>query len=246
MTTHTQTHRFLDLGRREGFWRRGIDFPRLAHQVFGTDNLQGRSVLEIGCGKGVFCLWAAMHGASRVVGLEPMSDGFYDKNNFRHTFMTLASELGVNGVSMETCTLQQYTAPEASFDYVLSVASINHLDEPACIDLHQNGASRHTYIEVFTALRRLMKPGGELVILDSSRRNLFGDMGLKSPFQPQIEWHKHQPPEIWVKILKTAGFAQAEVKWLGNRAFRYLGLTRVPRPMAYCMDSVFRLKLKAL
>ena len=246
MTTQEQKQKFLDLGRRAGFWRRGVDFPRLARQIFGTDDLRGRSLLEIGCGKGVFCLWAAMHGAVRTVGLEPMSDGFYDEGDFQHTFMSLASELGVEGVSMETCTLQQYAGAEASFDYVLSVASINHLDEPACIDLHTNGASRQKYIEVFTALRRLMKSGGELVILDSSRRNLFGDMGMKSPFQPQIEWHKHQLPEVWVDILAVAGFGQAEVTWLGNRALRYLGLPNIPRPVAYCMDSSFRLELRAL
>ena len=50
------------LGQEMGLWTHGFDFARHARQLFGAIELRDLAVLEIGCGKGLFCLWAALHG----------------------------------------------------------------------------------------------------------------------------------------------------------------------------------------
>ena len=55
------------IGQKMGVWNRGYDFPRFARQVFRETDFRNKTMMEIGCGKGMLCLWAAMHGARHVV-----------------------------------------------------------------------------------------------------------------------------------------------------------------------------------
>ena len=64
-------------GRRNAFWRfvdrkfRRDIYARyqLTFQRLGT-NLRGKTVLDIGCGSGVYCIEAARRGAAKVVGID--------------------------------------------------------------------------------------------------------------------------------------------------------------------------------
>jgi predicted RNA methylase len=45
-----------------------------ARFLFDAVDLHGKRVLEVGCGRGAWVVWAALHGASHVLGLEPEAD----------------------------------------------------------------------------------------------------------------------------------------------------------------------------
>lgn len=243
MAENESVNRLLQVGKEGGLWSRGLDFPVRARQLYGDVDLRDKRVLEVGCGRGEFCLWAGVHGARRVVGLEPMSDGFYDAANYLEQFRKLVANLDLSGVEMEQKRLQDHEAQNGSYDLVLSVASINHVDEPACIRLHDDAEARATFIRIFTDLARIMAPGGKVVIIDAMRRNLFGDLGMRSPFNPDVEWFKHQQPELWADVLGAVGFTSPRISYLGNRFFRYAGIPYIPRSLSYCSDSLFRLEM---
>jgi len=44
-------------------------------QIFEDFNFHGKNMLEIRCGKGIFCVWATIHGARHVIGLDPFEKG---------------------------------------------------------------------------------------------------------------------------------------------------------------------------
>ena len=73
------------MGQEMGLWNHGFDFPRFATQLFGDIDFRDKTMLEIGCGKGMLCLWAALHGAE-TVGLEPMAEGCYDSSECHQAF----------------------------------------------------------------------------------------------------------------------------------------------------------------
>ena len=50
----------------------------LAEYLVEKYSIYNKDILEIGCGKGLFCLWASIHGADKVIGLEPFEEGCYD------------------------------------------------------------------------------------------------------------------------------------------------------------------------
>jgi cyclopropane fatty-acyl-phospholipid synthase-like methyltransferase len=231
------------LGQTMGLWNHGFDFPRSCRQLFRNLDFRGKTMLEIGCGKGVFCLWAALHGAREVVGLEPLADGAFDSSACHSDFQSMAAQLGLHQARISPATVQEFDAPDNSFDIVLSVASINHLDEKSCIKLHESPLAVKAYERIFRRIARMMKPGGKLIVVDAARRNIFGDLGVRNPLCPNIEWFKHRQPNHWAALLQGCGFGQARIRWSSGKLLRYLRINTLPKTLAYFGQSIFRLEM---
>lgn len=231
------------MGQKMGLWNHGFDFPRFARQLFRDVDFHNKTMLEIGCGKGLFCLWAAMHGARHVVGLEPLAEGAYDSSDCHRKFRSMAEQLDLPQARILPTTVQDFDCPGNYFDIVLSVASINHLDEKSCVALGKSEAARNEYQKIFRNIARMIKPGGKLIIMDAARRNFFGDLGLRNPLTPNIEWFKHQQPEYWAGLLSECGFGNARIRWTSGKLLRYAGITTLPRALSYFGQSIFRLEL---
>lgn len=235
--------RIRQIGQAAGLWNHGFDFSRSCRQIFRGVDFPGKSMLEIGCGKGILCLWAALHGAREVVGLEPLAQGAFDSSECHRDFQAMADKLGLSQARISPLTIQNYDATPNSFDIVLSVASVNHLDEKNCIRLRESPLAVQAYERIFRRIARIMKPGGKLIIVDAARNNAFGDLGLRNPMTPCIEWFKHQQPEFWAGLLHDCGFGQTNIRWVSGRLLRHMGIRAVPKFLAYFGQSVFRLEM---
>jgi SAM-dependent methyltransferase len=235
--------RIRQMGRKMGLWNHGFDFPRFAGQLFRDIDFQDKTMLEIGCGKGMLCLWAAAHGARHVVGLEPLAEGAYDSSECHQAFRSMAEQLDLPQARILPNTVQEFDSPSNYFDVVLSVASINHLDEKSCVALGRSEAAENEYRKIFCNICRMMKPGGKLIIMDAGQRNFFGDLGLRNPMSPNIEWFKHQQPEYWARLLGDCGLGNAKIHWSGGKLLRYAGITTLPQALSYFGQSIFRLEL---
>lgn len=235
--------RIRAMGQKMGLWNHGYDFPRFARQVFRDIDFRDKTMLEIGCGKGMLCLWAAMYGARHVVGLEPLAEGAYDSSECHQAFRSMADQLELPQARILPDTVQAFDCPSNYFDVVLSVASINHLDEKNCVELGRSETAKNEYQKIFRGIARMMKPGGKLIIIDAARHNFFGDLGLSNPMSPNIEWFKHRQPEYWTGLLGECGFGNARIRWSSGRLLRYAGLTTIPRTFSYFGQSIFRLEL---
>jgi len=215
---------------------------------FGDVRLAGRSVLDVGGGKGLLTFAAAQRGARDAVLMEPELAG--STEGVTRRFQERARALGLEDrVSLVSATLQAWQPGERRFDVVLSANSINHWDEPACIEAHRSDAARATYVGLLRKLFGMTRPGGDLIVTDAARRNLFGDLGLRNPLSRDIEWEKHQSPHFWAGICAEAGFAEPRVSWT---TFNSIGRLAGGRGAAlldnfvagYCTGSTFRLAMK--
>lgn len=211
--------------------------------VLGDLDLAGRAVLEIGCGKGWISLYAASSGASRVVGLEPETEGSTsgDLAEFRAVIRLLNL---TPVVEARAETIQHYDPREARFDLVVSRASINHLDEEACIHLRTSPEARESYRAIFAKIAGLLRPGGHLVITDSSPRNVFPLLGLRNPIAPTIEWDKHQPPREWAGLLSECGFRDPQISWRMPRPLAPFGRLAANELVSFFLWSRFRLVMR--
>jgi 2-polyprenyl-3-methyl-5-hydroxy-6-metoxy-1,4-benzoquinol methylase len=189
--------------------------------LFDGVPLRGRSVLEIGGGAGILSYYAASMGATRVVCLEPEADG--GTAGIRQRFRQLGQRLRLDSVRLEPTTLQRFDAAGATFDVVVVHDAVNHLDEEACISLTYSSESRLRYVDLFRKIAALTRPGGNLVVADCSRYNLFGMLGLRSPLAPTIEWHKHQAPKTWAALLEAVGFERPRIRWSSFNTLRWPG-----------------------
>jgi len=208
-------------------------------RVFRGIDLKGKTVLDIGGGDGMFSFYAACSGAAEAVCLEPIAEG--SAADMDTNFGRIKQQLQVSNVSLVPLPLQDYASNGRQFDIVLSHDSINHLDEPACIDLQTSEKSKAIYAELFGRIYDLVAPGGLLIICDCSRRYFFNDFNMLNPFVPAIEWHKHQAPGTWAKMLQNVGFTNPKVDWSSPNVLGSRGQFLANKPAAYFLASHFRL-----
>lgn len=206
METQTQLHYISALLKYKSPER----YIARAGFIFDGMNLQGKRVLEIGCGKGALLAWAALHGASSVLGLEPEEDGAV--NGGYRVLEKVISTLGMDSVSIRANKFDDCTFSEL-FDVVVLHNVINHLDEQAVVDLDVNPSSYSVFLGIVKKIRAVTAQGGVLILADAARSNLWGDLGARSPFAKTIEWTKHQNPATWQKLFEQAGFQFLDLRW---------------------------------
>jgi SAM-dependent methyltransferase len=201
-----------------------------------------RRVLDVGGGNGLHSFYAAIMGAREVVCLDPEAAG--STSGATREFERIQQAVPGLPVVRDPSTLEQYRAAEG-FDVIFMNASINHIDEDACMRLLEDPKARETFRRVFAHIGALVKPGGRLVVADCTRHNFFAALGLKNPLCPEIEWHKHQAPELWSHLLLEAGFRNPGVTWIPlyryGKAVRALSSNKAA---AYFLRSFFRLEMK--
>jgi hypothetical protein len=78
-------------------------------------------------------------------------------------------------------------------------------------------------LELFRKMYHLCAPGGYLIIADASRHSLYSWLRVRSPLTPMIEWHKHQPPQVWDNLLSKVGFRKVALRWRSPASLGYLG-----------------------
>lgn len=179
--------------------------------LFQDVSFVGKSMLDIGGGSGKYSLYGSYMGAKSVVLLEPELEG--STNQSLDTFHRLAGELSVNNITALPISFQDFDAHNQTFDIILLHASINHLDEEACINLKHSADAINRYRAIFQKISQIASPSAKLIICDCSRYNFFALLHLRNPLAPTIEWQKHQSPSLWSNMLQDFGFVNPKIRW---------------------------------
>jgi hypothetical protein len=212
--------------------------------VFAEVDFEGRSFLDIGGGAGLHSFYAAWMGAANVVCLEPEAEG--SRGGVRETFAHVCSSLGLaDRVTLMPCTVQAFEPHGQLFDIVNLYNSVNHLDESACKGLRGDPRARAVYRAIFGKVSSLAKRGAKAILCDCSRHNFFPMLGLKNPLVPNVEWDKHQTPEVWAALLAAVGFANPRIAWTSYNTLRSLGRLLIGnKPASFFLTSHFRLVME--
>ena len=120
-------------------WRSDFKWERLADAI---SPLQGRRVLDVGCGSGYHCWRMRGAGASEVIGIDPTP-------LFVLQFKAIQKYLDDSAVHVLPLTLEQLPPKLHAFDTVFSMGVLYHRRSP---------------IDHLTDLRDTLVPGGELVL----------------------------------------------------------------------------------
>jgi SAM-dependent methyltransferase len=198
--------------------------------LFQGISLKGAVVLEVGCGTGAWAIWAALHGASNVVGIEPEAAGS-SKSTLR-LFRQNIDQLKLRDqIEAQSNCLQDLAESTGPFDVVVMYNVINHLDEEAVLVLDKDIVALERYTALLRKLWLHVHSASWLVVADCARNNFWSQLGLRSPLVPSIEWQKHQNPQIWIEVFRQAGFRNVDLRWspmqvfprfTGNRFVQYL------------------------
>ena len=215
------------------------------HKLIGPDMVKNKNILEIGAGNGIFSALMSLAGASSVTAMEPEAAG--SSNGVVAVFKQITKRLKLNNCHLIADTLQQSRLQPSTYDLIVAIASVNHWHEPACIKLNYDVNSQNIYIALFKKCFNCLKPQGKIIISDVGRRNFFAMInattGIKHPFAPNIEWHKHQQPKLWAALLQKAGFQNITWKWICPPPLKF-GIDKLINNFvaAYFTASYFLLK----
>ncbi len=164
--------------------------------------LKEARVLDVGCGKGTTTFYAALCGAKEVVGLDPEAAG--STTGSTRTFSKIQEKLNMDQCVLKPIDFLNYN-PKKPFDMVLLYNSINHIREVTS-DVKRNKAARKSQNRIVAKIAEVLKVNGWAILCDVSRRNLFGDLRLRCPVAPTINWKTHQTLGAWRALLKENGF----------------------------------------
>lgn len=232
--------KYLNVAVREGVFRSKGDLAFYLSYLFQDVFFTGRSMIDIGGGSGLYSFYAAIRGAKHIICLEPEMEG--STKGTLEKFKQLSASLSLNNVSLQPIRFQEFDPGDQTFDIILLHVSINHLDEEACIKLQYDDDARKRYRLIFEKLSKIAAPNAKLIITECSRYNFFASLGIRNPFAPEIEWHKHQSPEFWSNMLSDYGFVNPKTRWTSFNFLRKLGrLLFGNRFASYFLTSAFLL-----
>ncbi len=80
--------------------------------------LQGKRVLDLGCGYGWHCRYAQEHGAAEVLGIDQSVKMLEEASRRNHA----------PGISYRLCGVEEYEYPESAWDLVVSNLVLHYLD----------------------------------------------------------------------------------------------------------------------
>ena len=116
--------------------QQGIDGAGEWHQLQPLfPNLTGRDVLDLGCGYGWHCKYAADHSAKSVLGIDQSE-----------TMITEAKKRNAApGITYRVCSLQDYDYPADAYDLVVSNLVLHYVED---LD------------DIYRRIRETLRPGG--------------------------------------------------------------------------------------
>jgi tRNA (mo5U34)-methyltransferase len=120
-------------------WRSDLKWKRLQD---AATSLDGRRILDVGCGNGYYALRAAGQGADFVLGIDPTL-------NYLVQFLAVQRYINQKSVHLLPLRLHELPIVSAEFDTTFSMGVLYHQRAP---------------LEHLAQLRDTLRPGGELVL----------------------------------------------------------------------------------
>ncbi|MFN3196804.1 MAG: class I SAM-dependent methyltransferase [Bradymonadia bacterium] len=226
-------------------WRR---VSSRARQYFHDLPLKGRRVLDIGAGSGVFSLWMKeVCGAAEVVAVEP-GEGVGTTAGVDEASHALFERSGIPGLRLVSARIQDFV-PDEPFDVIVSINSINHVDE-VTHRLDRESDARDRFITLFRQLHDMLVVGGDLMVTDADRYCLeryTARLGLPRLFTPTIDYDLHQKAETWAELAEMGGFGDFHIRGVASSSLEpRLGPWRDNRIAAFLTTGVFLMRARRI
>ena len=127
---------YAQMARSRGGLEAAGEWPQFSALL--PQDMSGLDVLDLGCGYGWHCRYAAQRGARSVLGIDPSA-----------RMLARAAELGGEGVEYRLCAVEEFIWPEARFDLVISNLALHYVED---LDA------------VFRGVYRALRPGGAFAL----------------------------------------------------------------------------------
>lgn len=205
--------RYDDWHRRRANTEAGIAAPTDPWHVTVArrlPDLQGRRVLEVGCGRGDFAIWLAQkYPAADVVGID-FSAGAIEIASRR------ATERG-SRARFQVDDSEALSFAARSFDYVISCECLEHVPHP---------------VRMAREIHRVLRPGGEFILTTENYFNGMILLWLKTwlrgvPFDSGSGVQPHENFFLFWRVKKMLERGGLKVERMESNHYQWLLLPRI-------------------
>lgn len=182
---------------------------QLNRQFRGVD-FRGKRVLDVGSGKGLMTVFAALNGAERVVSMEPELEG--SRSQSAGILRNRIEVLGLKNVEILPEDFNTWEAKDGAYDIILSFQSLEHLYESPHHAMY-HGATHGQCVRITSKMRSHLTDHGLVVATNACRYGLFSLLRtcrIKRPWDRKltnINWRIHQNPRVWRRLFIEGGFS---------------------------------------
>lgn len=215
-------------------------------QVYRDIDWNTKRVLDLGAGTGYHTAFAAASRASVVCAVEPELSGA--STGACSTLARLTAECNQFARVIVVTSEIAGARHEGPFDIVLCFNVINHVHEDLVPRLPTDPVAVARYSDFFQELYASMSDGGKLILADCSPENHIRGvselLGIRHPVAPTIQWHLHQPPEVWAAMAVRAGMRLNSLRWPAPRQLSAISRLVSNRSASGFLQSHFVLVLE--
>lgn len=192
----------------------------IRHHLETARDLAGRTILEVGCGRGGFACWLARHPARphRIVAADFAATAV-------RKGMAYALRQQLAGVAWQVADIVRLPYPEGSFDTVFSCETVEHVIDPT---------------DAVGELARVLKPGGHLYLTTPSylnpsglyrlylrlRRRTFTEAGQPINHPLLLPWTVRKVKKAGLIVRRVDGVGHFLPLWPGRPALELTALDR--------------------
>jgi cyclopropane fatty-acyl-phospholipid synthase-like methyltransferase len=200
-------------GKMAGTFRK---FLNHAEEQFRGIDLCGKSILEIGCGKGLISLWLALvKDVQDIVAIDEYEGVGEDKDNYRFFEEVIEN----NGLNIELIKMDFWNNnfKSDSFDIIVTNYALHHMVRTGKY-IASDGLTREQWIALFSEIRRILKKQGVMILKEVTRFNLWRFLPLRFRF---MDWEIHPTKKEFIYVIEEAGFENISVRNVVNHKLRY-------------------------
>ena len=197
-----------------------------AQEQLGPHSIQGKRVLELGCGDGILGLYIALSRDPRLCVAVDDWKGSGGSPKRQQRAATLLAQFSRHGFRVVQADFWSLPFPRQSFDVILANNALHHIAGFCHSDRPEDQADKLTHM--FKLLKGFLSEEGILVIQEFDGSTIWRFWPFRLRYR-QLEWWLHPPLQIWLDAVRLGGFTDVScdyaIPWRARRVCHLLPRT---------------------
>ena len=172
-------------------------------------DFDGKDILDVGCGRGYISLYLSFACKNSTIYALDEAEGDGSDRNVLEILEQDVNKYRIENINMLKEDINRWE-PGRQFDIIVAKYSLHHIawddiriTRSTNAYLFKNREAREKHVQMFRKIKSLLKPGGLLVIWETSRTNIFRFIPV---MKRHMNWKTKPTAREWLYLFEETGF----------------------------------------